>query len=92
MLATDVIKRPLVTEKATIASNELHRYAFQVDPRATKTEIRQAVEELYKVRVVSVATQNRKGRVRRFRYGPVQLPTVKRAVVKIHHEDKIELF
>lgn len=92
MHATHVIKRPLVTEKATLGSNEQHRYAFQVDPRATKVDIRKAIEELYKVRVVSVATQNRKGRIKRYRYGPVQLPTLKRAIVRVHHDDKIELF
>ncbi len=92
MLATDVIKKPLVTEKATIASGELNQFAFQVDRRASKVDIRKAVEELYKVRVLGVSTQNRKGRSRRLKYGIIELPSLKRAIVRIHQDDKIELF
>ena len=49
MHATDVIRRPLVTEKATIDSEENNRYAFEVDRRATKDMIRKAVQDLYTV-------------------------------------------
>ena len=91
MHATDVIRRPLVTEKATIDSEENNRYAFEVDHRATKDMIRKAVQDLYKVRVESVATQNRKGESRRLRYGRVTSAAVKRAIVKLHPEDRIEL-
>lgn len=92
MLATHVIRKPLITEKSTFGSTEFNRYAFEVDRRASKKQIKHAVEELYSVRVVGVATQNRKGKVRRYRYGYVQLPSVKRAIVKIHADDRIELF
>lgn len=92
MESTVVIKKPLITEKATFSSSELNQFAFHVDRRATKTDIKKAVQDLYKVRVVSVNTQNRKGRERAFRYGRVQTPDVKRAIVRIHPEDKIELF
>lgn len=92
MHPTTVIKKPLITEKATWGSNEHNRYCFQVDRRATKDEIRGAVEALYKVRVLGVATQNRRGRLRRLKYGIVEAPSVKRAIVKVHPEDRIELF
>lgn len=92
MLPTTVIRKPLITEKATFGSGELNRYGFEVDTRATKQQIRRAVQELYNVRVLSVATQVRHGRSRRTRYGVVQLPDTKRAIVKVHAEDKIELF
>jgi large subunit ribosomal protein L23 len=92
MESSDVIKQPLITEKATWGSSELNHYAFHVDRRATKTQIKSAVEDLYKVRVVRVNTQNRKGRMRMYKYGRTQLPDVKRAIVRIHPEDKIELF
>jgi large subunit ribosomal protein L23 len=92
MEPTAVIRKPLVTEKSTFGSSELNRYAFEVDRHATKLQIRKAVESIYGVRVVSIATQNRKGESRRFRYGMVTTPTVKRAIVRIHPEDKIELF
>jgi large subunit ribosomal protein L23 len=91
MEPTAVIKKPLVTGKSTFAV-EANRYAFQVDQRATKPQIRRALEALYGVRVLSVATQNCPGKLRRFRYGFVRTPTTKRAIVKVHAEDRIELF
>jgi large subunit ribosomal protein L23 len=91
MEPTTIIKKPLVTEKSTFLA-EANRYAFQVDKRATKPQIRKAVEVLYGVRVLSVATQNRPGKVRRFRYGYIKTPTTKRAIVKVHADDRIELF
>jgi large subunit ribosomal protein L23 len=91
MEPTAVIKKPLVTEKSTFLA-EANRYAFQVDLRATKPQIRRAIEALYGVRVLSVATQNSPGKLRRFRYGFVRTPTTKRAIVKVHAEDRIELF
>ena len=92
MLATQVIIKPLVTEKATFQSGELNRYAFQVDRRANKTQIKRAIEELYNVRVQGVSTANRRGQTRRNKFGYWNTPTIKRAIVKIHPEDRIELF
>ena len=92
MIATQVISRPLVTEKASQGSGEHQRYAFEVDGRANKLDIRKAVEELYGVRVMKVATSIRKGRARRLKYGVVQTGSVKHAIVRIHPEDRIELF
>lgn len=92
MIATQVVRRPIVTEKATHASGEQNRYAFEVDPRATKTDIRRAISDLYNVRVLKVATRVRKGHSRRMRYGTIQTASVKQAIVKIHPEDRIELF
>ncbi|MEE9128459.1 MAG: 50S ribosomal protein L23 [Phycisphaerales bacterium] len=92
MESTTIIRRPLVTEKSTFASSELNRYAFEVDSRATKPQIRRAVEDLYGVRVLSVATQNRKGQLRRNKFGQWRAKKMKQAVVKIHAEDRIELF
>ena len=87
-----VIVRPLVTEKATWASGHHNRFAFEVSKIANKTDIKNAVESLYKVRVLGVATQTRRLRNRAYKYGVVEGKTWKRAVVKIHPEDKIELF
>ena len=91
MHATEIIRKPLVTEKATVDSSEHNRYAFEVGRRATKADIRRAIEEIYKVRVAGVATQNRKGESRRMRYGRVTSSAIKRAIVKLHPEDRIEL-
>lgn len=92
MEAIHVIKTPLVTEKSTFASNEHNRYAFLVASGATKTQIKKAVESLYNVRVVGVSTHNRRSRERRMRYGYVPGKITKRAIVRIHPEDRIELF
>lgn len=92
MLATTVIRKPLISEKSTFDSNERNRFAFEVDRRATKEDIKKAVESIYNVRVVKVATQNRKGKMRRYKYGYVQIAPWKRAIVRVHPEDRIELF
>ena len=87
----EVLRRPIVTEKTTILS-ESRKYAFEVHKKATKPQIRRAVEDLYGVRVLSVATQNRKGQLRRNKLGQWRAKKMKQAIVKIHAEDKIELF
>ncbi len=92
MESTRVIRRPLITEKATFESTVHNRYAFEVDRRATKPEIKRAVEELYSVRVVKVATQNRKGQLRRNKFGYWRSKGMKRAIVSVHADDRIDLF
>jgi large subunit ribosomal protein L23 len=92
MMPTTVIHRPLITEKNTFTADVHNRYGFEVDPQATKDQIKKAVQELYGVRVVSVATQNRRGRTKRNKFGKYVQGAHKRAVVKVHPEDKIDLF
>ena len=87
-----VVKKPLITEKGTHNGGEFNRHSFLVDRRASKDVIKSAIEELYGVRVVGVATQNRKGRRKRTRFGYVIESTTKKAVVKVHDDDTIELF
>ena len=90
MEATTVIRKPLVTEKTTFGT-ERNRYAFEVDRRADKIQIKKAIEELYGVRVLKVATQNRKGQLRRNKFGYWKTKAHKQAVVKVHPDDRIEL-
>jgi len=103
MHATQVIKRPLITEKSTWesmhtrlkgkqAGEPLNRYSFEVDMRARKPQIREAIEALYDVRVLNVNTQVRKGQYFRTRFGPGKTSNWKKAVVTLHPEDRIELF
>ena len=87
-----VILRPLVTEKGTHQSTRYNAYTFQVNPIATKTQIKAAVEELFTVKVEAVRTQIREGKKRRFRQSMGQLPTWKKAVVTLSADDKIEFF
>jgi large subunit ribosomal protein L23 len=86
-----VIKRPLLTEKTTWSSNEANRHGFIVDRRATKTDIKRAVQELYGVRVVGVSTLNRRSRNRRYRYGAVAGKVTKKAIVRVHADDTLEI-
>ncbi len=87
-----VIKRPLVTEKGMHASERLNAYSFEVHPLATKTDIRTAVESLWDVRVVAVRTQSRQGKPRRHRVAVGHTRSWKKAVVKLHEEDRISFF
>jgi large subunit ribosomal protein L23 len=92
MEAHYVIKQPILTEKSTFAMNEKGQYSFLVDPRATKDQIKQAIQDLYKVKVVRVNTQVRKGKFRRMRTGLTQEPTTKKATIRLAEGQAIELF
>ncbi len=87
----DVIISPVVSEKS-YALIDQNAYTFVVHPQANKTEIRQAVEAIWGVRVVKVNTINRKGKTKRFRFTEGRRPDTKRAVVRLVEGDKIELF
>jgi large subunit ribosomal protein L23 len=86
------IIRPLVTEKGTRQAQRLNAYTFEVDTRATKPQIWQAVEKIYNVKVKDVRTANRKGKPRRYRYGHGTTAHWKKAVVILHGEHRIDLF
>lgn len=89
-----VILYPLVTEKGTHQSTHQHHnaYSFQVSLWANKEQIKQAVQELFNVRVEKVRTQMRIGKKRRYRFRQGRLSHWKKAVVKLHPDDKIEFF
>ncbi len=87
-----VILRPLVTEKGTHVSTRHNAYAFAVNPLATKLDIRTAVESLWSVRVIGVRTQTRTGKPRRTKTIEIQTPSWKKAIVKLHDEDRISFF
>lgn len=87
-----IILRPLVTEKGLHKAERLNQYAFEVNPLATKEDIRRAVEDLFEVRVVKVRTQNRKGKPRRVRFRHGVTKAWKKAVVTLHEDDRINFF
>jgi large subunit ribosomal protein L23 len=89
--ARDVIVRPIVSEKS-YAGIEGNVYTFLVDPRANKTEIKEAVQGIWNVRVVSVNTLNRKGKVKRRRFTLGKRADQKRAIVTLAEGDAIEIF
>jgi large subunit ribosomal protein L23 len=92
MLATEVIKRPLLTEKSAFSQNELNKYAFVVDTRATKDDIKKAIEELYKVSVTKVNTSVHRASTRRLKYGVVFGKFSKKAIISVKEGQRIELF
>lgn len=89
---TNVIIKPLITEKSTHLQTAANTYAFQVNPGANKHQIKQAVEQLYSVKVADVRTMNRKGKPRRSRYRMTKTSDWKRAVVVLAEGSRIELF
>lgn len=87
----DVIIAPVVSEKSySLIDN--NAYTFLVHPQANKTEIRQAVEKIWGVKVVGVNTMNRKGKTKRFRFAEGKRRDTKRAIVKLAPGDSIEIF
>lgn len=86
-----IIKGPLITEKSTRNREERNQYAFIVDRRANKVEIKEAVEKLFKVKVAEVHTQNMKGKTRRVRQFIAREPHWKKAWVTLK-EGSIEIF
>ena len=91
MSARDVILRPVVSEKSYALIDE-NSYTFLVHPDANKIQIRQAVEEIWGVKVLKVNTQNRNGKVKVTRLGKGRRNNTRRAIVKLAEGDKIELF
>ena len=89
--ARDVIFRPVVSEKS-YAGLEQNTYTFLVDPRANKTEIKEAVQQIWNVQVTSVRTLNRKGKVKRRRFTLGKRADQKHAIVTLAEGDKIEIF
>ena len=63
-----VIVKPAVTEKAMFQATEKNQYTFKVNPASTKTDIKNAVEKLFEVKVTGVSTQTCKGKPRRYRF------------------------
>ena len=89
----DVIKRPLIlTEKGSSLREAENQYLFEVDPRANKVEIKQAVESLFKVNVKRVRTMIVRGRIKRLGRSYHKTRNWKKAVVTLAEGDQIDFF
>ena len=88
----DILVRPVVSEKSYGLQDEFNKYTFIVAPHANKTQIRQAVEAIFNVKVTGVNTLNRSGKRRRTRYGYGKRPDTKRAIVTLAEGDRIDIF
>ena len=91
MNSRSVLIQPVISEKsyALLAAN---KYTFRVDPRAHKTQVRQAVEEVFGVRVRDVRTMSVKSKPKRRGYTSGRTRHWKKAIVELHPDDSIELF
>jgi large subunit ribosomal protein L23 len=86
----DVILAPVITEKSSMAS-EHNQVVFKVHRDATKPQIKAAVEQLFKVKVLGVNTINRKGKTKRFRGLKGKQQDMKKAIVRLAEGDKIDV-
>ena len=92
MNAFEIIRTVRLTEKGTRQSEKYNQYTVVADPRANKTQIRQAVQELFKVKVTGVNTLNVRGKSRRKRTAQAgTTSTWKKAIVTLKDGDKIVL-
>jgi large subunit ribosomal protein L23 len=87
----DILIKPVVSEKSYGLIDE-GKFTFIVAPDANKTEIRLAVEQVFRVRVTNVNTINRPGKRRRTRFGWGKRPDTKRAIVTLAEGDRIDIF
>ena len=85
-----IIKRPIVTERATDL-NTIGKYVFMVENRATKNEVKKAIKAIYKVDVIAVNTVMKPAKARRFRNQPTMRPGYKKAIVTLKEGQKIDV-
>ena len=88
----DIIFEPVVSEKSYDLIDDLNTYTFIVDPRSNKTEIKQAVEKIFDVKVDSVNTMNRRGKKKRTGWVVGKRKDTKRAMVTLAPGESIDIF
>jgi large subunit ribosomal protein L23 len=88
----NIIRRPVITEKATHLKEKENKYAFEVERNSNKIEIKKAIEEIFKVTVEDVHTYITHGKIRTRGRFKGRRPDLKRAVVRLKKGDSIEFF
>ncbi|EPZ52441.1 50S ribosomal protein L23 [Halobacteriovorax sp. GFR7] len=88
----NVLKKPLITEKTSVATDNENRFGFVVDLKANKHQIKNAVEALYDVKVLNVKTNITPGKVKRAGKGVKKTSKFKKAFVQLAEGQKIEFF
>ena len=86
------LRRPLITEKSTVEKDKNNKLFFEVDRKANKIEIKEAVEKVFKVNVLDVATLSMKGKLKRVGRHFTKSPDWKKAVVTIKPGQRVEFF
>ena len=92
MEAHSIILRPVVTEKTNFSREKQNKVTFEVAPTANKSEIKKAIESLFKVKVTKVNTTTLPGKKRRFGMSISQPARWKKAVATLKAGEKIDLF
>jgi large subunit ribosomal protein L23 len=87
-----IIERPLITEKSQLLQDKENKYVFEVARYANKLEIKQAIEDIFDVRVESVRTMRMQGKIKRMGRFEGRRPNWKKAIVKLTDGDVIDLF
>lgn len=88
----EILRRPLITEKASVVSENYNRFGFEVNLKATKPQIKSAVEKLYDVKVLNVKTSIRPGKLKRVGRTVKKTSKSKLAFVQLAEGQKIEFF
>jgi large subunit ribosomal protein L23 len=88
----DIVRRPIVTEKSSLMKEMSNQYVFEVATTANKVEIAKAVEQLFKVKVLSVQVMNIEGKHRRLGRSIGKRSDWRKAIVKLSAKDKISFF
>ncbi|HEY3251266.1 MAG TPA: 50S ribosomal protein L23 [Ignavibacteria bacterium] len=96
MMMRSILIKPVITEKLTLLQEKRNQYAFEVDVKASKIDIRNAIQKKFNVKVESIRTVHIKGKkksqfTRRGRFEGYR-PTIKRAIVTLSKDSKIDLF
>ena len=90
--AHQILLRQLVTEKGVHRATRNNQYAFEIHREATKFDVKRAVEELFEVKVKKVRTQNRKGKLRRYKFRYGRTADWKKAIVELQEDHRIDFF
>ena len=91
MDSREILRRPHITERTTLLREKENKYVFEVNPGANRLEIKKACEELFKVTVLKVTTQRRRGKVRRMGRFSGRRPDWKIAYLTLKEGDRIEI-
>lgn len=92
MALENIIVKPLITEKAATATDKYNRYGFVVELKANKNQIKEAVERLYDVKVLSIKTNITPGKLKRAGKSIKKTSKIKKAYVELGEGQKIEFF
>jgi large subunit ribosomal protein L23 len=88
----NILKRPLLTEKITKLQDAHNQYAFEVDRRANRIEIKRTIEKQFGVHVLSVRTMNMRGKIKTLGYFTGKRPDWKKAIVTIKPGEELVVF